>query len=234
MASLPLLITIALAPGLFILWYIYHADKYEKEPLRLVFKVYLLGAIVTIPAMVLEFITAYLINPVKGTFLGIFLYYFISISTIEELSKFYIMRKYAYSSPEFNEPMDGIVYGVAAALGFASLENLAYVYQYGLETAILRALTSVPAHAIWGGIIGFYLGKAKFNAACKRGGEMQCISRGLAIAIITHGIYDIIAVEFDSPFALLLLFALLLYLWRGLKKHMEEALAASPFKGIKG
>lgn len=229
-ATFPLLITIALAPGLFILWYIYHADKYEKEPLQLVFKIYLLGAAITLPALVLEYAAAYLIEPIRSTLLGIFLYFFLAVSLIEELSKFYVMKKYAYTNPEFNEPMDGIIYGVTAALGFASLENLAYVFQYGVETGLLRAFTSVPAHAIWGGIIGFYLGKAKFNVACKRGGEMLCISRGLVIAIISHGIYDVIAVELGSIVGLLLLLALLLYLWRELKKHIQEALEASPFK----
>lgn len=227
---LPLLLALAIAPGLFILWYIYHADKYEKEPLRLVFKIYLLGAIITLPTIVLETIATSLLEPIRNTVLGTLLYFFAAVALTEELAKFYVIKKFAYSDPEFNEPMDGIVYGVAAALGFASLENVAYVFEFGIETAILRAFTSVPAHAIWGGIIGFYLGKAKFNAACLRGREIQCISRGLAIAILSHGIYDIIAVELESAFSLLLLIALLLYLREELKKHIEEALAASPFK----
>ena len=73
-----------------------------------------------------------------------------------------------YHWDEFDEPLDGVVYGVAVALGFATLENLLFVARLGLGVAWMRALFAVPAHALFGATMGYYAGRAKFD----RGGKL--------------------------------------------------------------
>jgi RsiW-degrading membrane proteinase PrsW (M82 family) len=68
-----------------------------------------------------------------------------------------------YNNKNFNEPFDGIVYAVIVSMGFATIENIIYVFQYGFATGILRLFTAVPAHAAFGILMGYFLGKAKFT-----------------------------------------------------------------------
>src|SRR4029450_10832400 len=68
---------------------------------------------------------------------------------------------------EFDEPLDGVVYGVAVALGFATLENFLFVARLGLGVAWMRALFAVPAHALFGATMGYYAGRAKFDQGGK-------------------------------------------------------------------
>ena len=64
---------------------------------------------------------------------------------------------------EFDEHYDGIVYGAAVSLGFATVENILYLFANGLESALGRAILPVSSHALFGVIMGYYLGKAKFS-----------------------------------------------------------------------
>ena len=88
---------------------------------------------------------------------------FIVVALVEEFSKYIIVKYYAQNNREFNEPFDGIVYAVMVSMGFAALENVLYVYQYGSSTGITRAFTAVPAHATFGILMGYFMGKAKFS-----------------------------------------------------------------------
>ena len=71
---------------------------------------------------------------------------------------------YAYRKKEFDEPFDGIVYAVMVGMGFATVENISYVSQYGLMTGIMRLFMAVPAHASFAIIMGYFMGKARFSA----------------------------------------------------------------------
>ena len=95
------------------------------------------------------------------------------------------MRYYAQTNKEFNEPFDGIVYAVMVSMGFAATENIFYVLEGGYQTALLRAFTAVPAHATFGILMGYYMGKAKFS-----NNKIVLNLTGLLLAIIFHGAYD--------------------------------------------
>jgi RsiW-degrading membrane proteinase PrsW (M82 family) len=90
-----------------------------------------------------------------------------------------------YPNKNFNEPFDGIVYSLTVSLGFAGLENILYVLDGGVETAVLRMFTAVPAHASFGVLMGYFLGKAKFEH--KKG---HYAIYALAVATLFHGAYD--------------------------------------------
>jgi RsiW-degrading membrane proteinase PrsW (M82 family) len=97
--------------------------------------------------------------------------------------------------PSFNEVYDGILYSVAASLGFATLENIMYVVMGGgYGVALLRALLSVPGHALWGVIMGYYVGRARFAPAQQRGG---LVLHGVGLAVFWHGLYDFLAFGAD-------------------------------------
>jgi RsiW-degrading membrane proteinase PrsW (M82 family) len=110
---------------------------------------------------------------------------FFVVGFTEELSKYLIVRYYAQTHKEFNEPFDGIVYAVMVSMGFAATENLFYVLEGGMATALLRAFTAIPAHATFGILMGYFMGKAKFS-----NNKIILNLMGLLLAIIFHGTYD--------------------------------------------
>jgi RsiW-degrading membrane proteinase PrsW (M82 family) len=209
-------VLIALAPGLFLIWYFYHRDKYEPEPKKKIVKIFLIGAVMVLPAAVIELLLGSLVNRFSSGLVNIFLLSFLVIAPAEELLKYLAVRKWVYNSLEFDEIMDGIVYAVAASLGFATLENVFYVLQLGIATGILRAFLAVPGHALFGALMGYYIGQAKFNKAK----ENQLILKGIILAILCHGLYDFLVLtrSIFSSFVIFLLVVLSLWIRKQLKK----------------
>ena len=109
------ILALGLAPGIFWLWYFYRKDKLEPEPKHLIIKTFFLGMVSAVPAIILE-------TPFKGLLLTV-----IAAPVIEEYLKYFVVRRTIYNHAEFDEPMDGIIYAAAAALGFASAENTLYL-----------------------------------------------------------------------------------------------------------
>ncbi|HSA37692.1 MAG TPA: PrsW family glutamic-type intramembrane protease [Methanoregula sp.] len=170
------LLVLAIAPALFILLYMYRRDSYEPEPLHLVAWIFFLGALSVIPAGLLE-----LLFP-EGVFSSAFV-----APVIEETLKFLVVFLAIYRHPEFDEPVDGMVYATAAGLGFATIENILYVLEGGLAVGIIRAVASVPGHVVFSCIWGFSLGTAKFRPGNERTG---IILAGLFGAMLMHGIFN--------------------------------------------
>ena len=98
---------------------------------------------------------------------SIFVDAFLSSGMLEEFFKWAIIFLTIYPHVEFDEPFDGIVYGASVSLGFATAENIVYLFGNGVEHAISRALLTVSSHAMFGVIMGFYFGKAKFSGGSK-------------------------------------------------------------------
>lgn len=215
---------LAVAPTIFLLWFFYNQDRYRHESKKLMAITFLLGALATFPAAILELVAKTLF-PEGDTLFAIFLYYLLEVAVFEEGLKFLAVRAYAYNSKMFVEPMDGLILGVTAALGFATVENILYVFQFGIATAIVRAIISVPSHALYGAIIGFYLGEAKFRR------KPSLALRGLVAAIFLHAIFDTTATVLPSVIAIIALIAFVIVLYyRVVKGEIQEAEAESPFR----
>ncbi len=181
------LFILSLAPVFIIAGYIYFRDKYEREPLKLLFLALLSGALTVIPILFVEsFLAGF--SPIFSGIGAAAWNAFVVAAFSEELFKYFALYILIWKSTEFNEKMDGIVYAVFISLGFAAVENVMYVLGYGFGTGILRAITAVPAHAIFGITMGFYFGMAKFYEK-KR---FQFKMKALLYPIILHGIYDFI------------------------------------------
>lgn len=181
------LLLLALAPIVVILIYIYVKDKYEKEPIGLLLKNFFLGAVVSIIITLVLGFAANMIFPItdEKSILQQFVKAFFVVALVEEFSKYFIVKYYAQKKTDFNEPFDGIVYAVAVSMGFAALENVLYVSQYGVTTGLTRAFTAVPAHATFGILMGYFMGKAKFS-----NNRVKYNLLGLLIATLFHGAYD--------------------------------------------
>jgi RsiW-degrading membrane proteinase PrsW (M82 family) len=157
------LLYIAVGPTLVILFYIYMRDKYDKEPSRYLFMLFFLGCISVIPAAVLEVaFTATGIDG-SGSLPEKLVYAFFGVALIEEGLKYIILRLTARKSNRyFNQKYDSVVYAVFISLGFATVENVLYVIQSGFAAGIMRAVTAVPAHAVFAVAMGYWLGQARF------------------------------------------------------------------------
>jgi RsiW-degrading membrane proteinase PrsW (M82 family) len=193
------LLVLAIAPAIFIFLYIYAKDRYEPENLHLVFWIFLLGALSIIPAALIEMpfpdgvFTSAVVAPV-----------------VEEGLKFLVVFLFVYRNVEFDEPVDGIIYAMAAALGFATIENILYVLEGGIAVGILRAIVSVPGHVIFSCIWGAALGIAKFRPEQSRTG---IILAGLFGAMLLHGIFNFSVEILEIYGFLLILFVIIPLGW---------------------
>ena len=180
-----LLITIV--PSILILLYFFLSDKF-KEPKGLIALVFFLGICICLPA---GYINSFMENNFKDIFSERLLFSFLGPAWCEELLKFIILYYVVLKRSEFNEPMDGIVYGVAVSLGFATLENYEYVFiwaeEWGIDPyqmAIWRSYSAVPMHGLMGCIMGFYFGMYAFTA------NKKYLILCLLIPFIIHGFYN--------------------------------------------
>lgn len=214
----------SLAPVFIILFYIYFRDKHEKEPLGLLIKSVLVGMLVVIPIVFVERLLLAIMPPFEKVASAAY-HAFLVAGTTEELFKFLALYLLVWKSPNFNEKFDGIVYAVFVSLGFAAVENVLYVLDSGYHTAIVRAITAVPAHALFGVTMGYYLGIARMYSEIRK----EYLRKALLIPIVLHGIYDfILMVEVGWLLALFVPYVIYLYVV-GMKK-MKVLSDASIFK----
>jgi RsiW-degrading membrane proteinase PrsW (M82 family) len=175
----------AVIPSLVLLWYFYSRDVYPEPPV-VILVTFGWGILIVVPVVVLELTLFADRQMVMNPYLAGLSKGFWGAAFPEELLKFLVVVFYCSRHREFDDPMDGMVYGAVASLGFASMENLLYIASGGLTVAIARAVTAVPCHAFLGAIMGYYVGQARFYLQ-KRA---SLLFRGLVIAIFLHGLYD--------------------------------------------
>ncbi|HPQ41386.1 MAG TPA: PrsW family glutamic-type intramembrane protease, partial [bacterium] len=173
----------AVLPSLLLLRYFYRRDL-NPEPRGALVKTFLLGVLIVIPVVIVV-VPLLIFSPRWQDPFWVGLYGALICAAIpEEFFKYLVITRYSARHPAFNEPMDGIVYGATASLGFATLENIMYVTSNGWGVAISRALTAVPCHACLGAILGYYIGQARFR------NSKRLARTGLLIAILLHASYD--------------------------------------------
>ncbi len=222
----------AVIPSVFLVCYYYRLDKQKPEPKGLIVKIFLLGIFCVLPAIFLELVAG-LFNRLFfwSPILFCFVRAFIVAGLCEEFIKLMVVKKYAYNNVHFDEVMDGILYTVVASLGFACIENVLYVMSTNLQTAVVRAVLAVPMHAGCSGLMGYYIGKAKFAKSKKE--EKNLMYKGLGIAVLLHGLYDFcifISPIFGAALWLLtfpIVILTLLWLKRTIKMAIDEDICAA-------
>ncbi len=214
----------AIAPVFIIALYIYFRDKYEKEPLGLLVKALAAGMVAVIPILFVErFLMG--VMPELGKIGSAAYQAFLVAGTTEEVFKFLALYLVIWKSPSFNEQFDGIVYAVFISLGFAAVENVMYVMDGGFKTAIVRSITAVPAHAVFGVTMGYYFGIARHYKELRR----DYMQRALLVPIAIHGIYDFILMVGIS-WLLVLFVPYVIYLYRTGGRKLKILSDASFFK----
>lgn len=183
----------ALLPAIVLMVYIYKKDQVEKEPLWLLGKIFLFGMISTVPTIVTELVLERALGRICASDSPMFIVLeaFVVVALTEEFWKRWAVRRAAWKSREFNYRFDAYVYCAFSALGFAALENILYVFENGMRTAVVRAFTAVPSHAIDGVIMGAFLGEAKLWE--RRGNERRkkrYMRLALIMPAVCHGVYD--------------------------------------------
>jgi RsiW-degrading membrane proteinase PrsW (M82 family) len=158
-------------------------DKYEKEPERLIFLTFLAGALATIPSVLLESLFRFQDQGSIGTLQDLFLS-FLWVGIVEEFSKYLAVRLTVYRSKQFNEVMDGMIYMISAALGFAATENVGYMLGLGYSVGFFRAIIAYLAHIFFSSILGYYMAKAKIE------GSKNWLWIGFILAVSLHWLYD--------------------------------------------
>ncbi|MFN7326522.1 MAG: PrsW family intramembrane metalloprotease [Chitinophagales bacterium] len=225
-------IIMATLPGLLICYAMYRADKYEKEPLWALGLFFAAGAFVTVPAIRVELwvMDMYGLRWQRSWSETILLAFGV-VALWEELLKWCVLLL-VFNQRFFNEPLDGIVYAVMVGMGFATLENIAFLERFGPDSLLVRAFTAIPAHLVFAVVQGYYLGKAKF----KNGGKVSPTERnrlvlyGFLVAFLLHGAYDLLIFQDRWQWLFLLATATtylcLFYAADMIFEHLEH----SPFK----
>jgi RsiW-degrading membrane proteinase PrsW (M82 family) len=186
MLKLVIIILVALAPCVFWLWIIYKRDKYSPEPLTLIIRVFLLGAAVAVPVAIIEgFLYPSDISSNLSIPSALYLAFGVAGVT-EEVSKFLVVRLGVSRSRFFEEPSDGLIYASAAALGFAALENIVYLFSFGWQIILIRGLFSNLAHVLFSILWGYPLALYKLGIFK----SPAWIGLGILASIVAHGIFD--------------------------------------------
>lgn len=219
-----ILLALALAPGGAVALYIYLKDKHEREPLGLLARSFFFGVLSVFVTLLISQGIGYFVEIDEQSLGQQAVHAFLIVALVEEFSKFIFVRGILYNNAHFNEPFDGIVYSVMVSMGFATFENILYVYSGGMGTAIMRMFTAVPAHATFAILMGFYLGKAKFEHK-----KSYYAFHALGVATLFHGAYDyFLFISFVPGIVLGALVSLLVGIWisrKAIKIHQQ----ASPF-----
>ncbi|MCD8511475.1 MAG: glutamic-type intramembrane protease PrsW [Bacillus sp. (in: Bacteria)] len=202
------LLTAAIAPALALLCFFYLKDNFEQEPVSMVIRSYIFGAILVFPVMFIQFAFHE-----EGLISNIVTEAFLLTALTEEFLKWFIVLLTVYHHVHFNQRYDGIVYATAVALGFASAENILFLLANGLETAFLRAIFPVSSHALFGVVMGYYLGKAKFYPERRN----LFLFYSFFYPVLLHGLYNFILLSQNQWHYFLIPF--MIFLWvLGLRK----------------
>ena len=219
-----ILLALSVLPVILLMIFIYHQDKYEKEPIGLLIRAFI-GGMVAIP------LDLCLVSVINGIYYSETIFYsaFIEAAFCEELCKFVILFLTVWWNKNFNEYMDGIVYATFVGLGFACVENILYVYEGGVGTGIVRALLSVPGHFLFAVVMGYFFSLAKFSGK----GSFGYLMAALFGAVLAHGLFDwlLMITDFIGPALGVIIFALFIWgdikLWKiGIKyirRHQEKS-----------
>lgn len=194
------LFTIGFFPGVLWLLYFLSRDRVNPEPPGVIAFTFGLGMLSFLPAVWLELAGFSLLSSL-GLYQDSTPYWWQSfaesiflIGPVEELIKWLPAFLYAYFNPAFDEPLDGIIYCLASALGFAAVENIKYMENTGAQIILIRGALANLGHAFFAALAGFGLGKAKFSTNNKA----PWIIGGLLVASFAHGLYDFIVSMIDS------------------------------------
>ncbi len=217
------LLLVTILPSILIILFFVYSDKF-REPRGQILKVFIYGILITIPAYFFNtYLNAFWYNNfrVSEGLIGSFL----TAAPVEEGLKLSILYFFVYKMKDFNEPIDGIVYGVTASLGFATLENFYYVYiladyfqTSSMSLAVARSFSAVPAHAVFGVFMGYFFMRYSFIK------KRDNLFFAFIIPFVLHGCYNLFVNSnfYVSLFLIFIAWIIALKMFSRLKKTQKE------------
>ena len=218
----------AILPAVVLVLYAYKQDQFPEPP-RIVFKTFLFGCGTVLAInLIIPVVDDYSKEYLRGE---TYLYFdsFIRAAFVEEFFKACVIIFYCTRKTAFDEPMDGVIYGIAASLGFAAYENIEYVLYYyetpSFEIALHRAFTAIPMHALCGIVMGFLISQSIFE---KKHNYLN-LFLALFIPIGIHGLYNYSflssVISYQVGYFLLLIFSIRAYLiFKNLKIRQKQSI----------
>lgn len=210
-----ILLTVAIAPSLALFSYFYLRDQFSQEPSKLLFQSFIYGAVLTFPILFLQYVFKE-----EQVFNNLLATNILFPSLIEEFFKWLVLLIAIFRHVDFEDPYDGILYGASVSLGFATVENILYLLEFGTDIAFIRALLPVSSHALFGVVMGYYFGKAKFS---QDGVEHKWLFLALFTPFILHFLYNASLSFNNNLLAGAAPFMLFLW-WFGLRKVKQAHL----------
>jgi protease PrsW len=185
---------LSLLPCILWLWYFSSRSLYKRPSIRVLGVTFFLGALATIPALFFNLVgqNFFLDQFGRNQFSHMLVLLFI-VGPVEELVKLLAVYLYAYRKPQFDEPLDGVIFSATAALGFAAVENVVYLTEHDPMLVLLRGPLSNPGHALFSAIWGLSLSRAKAAPNLVRV-RFSIIAWGLLGASLLHSLFDILLV----------------------------------------
>ncbi|CAG7839518.1 Protease PrsW [Clostridium haemolyticum] len=219
------LFIIAVIPGIIFSLLVYLTDRYDKEPVKVLIKVFIMGALSVIPTAFVEKILFSLFS--FHSFFKVVFSSFIVAGLTEEYFKREVVIKTVFRKDVFNEKLDGIIYCIFSALGFATVENIIYVvfkFSSNYYVGLYRGIFSVPAHLLFAITMGYYMSLGKFSLKYKV--KKIFMVKSLVVPAVLHGIFDFILMA-QKEFLAVLFLPFVVYLWltnlRKLNKYYLES-----------
>ena len=190
-------LVLALVPAAMWLAFFYQQDRLEPEPKGYVLGVFVLGALlaqaVGIPLVEDVFDVRRWLPISPWTNLGGSI---LVIGFTQEFLKYAAVRYSVYPSAEFDGRVDGVVYGTAAGLGYATMRNVHYVVASGglnLQAGVIRIVVTALAQASFAGLSGYFLGRAKFEDR-----PVWWLPGGVALAAVLNGLFTVLRGELTT------------------------------------
>ncbi len=218
-------VLITLVPIALICAFVYLRDaRAPEKPLHLLLT-FVLGALFAVPAYYIEQRIDLLgyqdsLDPLVFT-----LYIFLGVALVEEVCKYLPVLLYPFRKAFFDEPLDGIVYCVYAAMGFALAEGIAHAPHIEWTGALARATLTIPAHGAFAMVAGYFLGRARLQRLAGR--RAGYIFQGLAWSVVAHGLYNWMILNPYAEWVTLLGVVVLLVTW-GIALRLTAKHAAGP------
>lgn len=198
-----ILIVLGLTPSLFWLHFFTKKDCHPEKK-SLIAQTFLMGIIISPIAILLQFSFAQFVSTISGVEQAITQntsYFFLWAAVVEEIIKFYAIRMLIMRNPEFDEPVDAMIYMITAGLGFAAMENILVMFkvfpdgtQATLATWALRFTGATLLHALSSGLLGYFLAMSWFFREHKK----KMIFVGLIMATIFHFTFNTFLSAFDN------------------------------------
>ena len=224
-------IVFGITPSL--IWLSYYLRKdVHPEPRKMILKIFLWGAFITLPVFFVQVGFTYLLARLSINYtVKNLIYWFLIIAFSEEFFKYLVIKVKVIKSPDLDEPLDIMLYMVIAALGFAALENILYLFapmgqmsfsqliDRTLIISFIRFIGATFLHALCSAIIGYSLALSFHVTSRKR---IYYVIAGILTATVLHGLYNLSIMTLDGyikfVIPIIIILTLALFVFSGFKK----------------